>query len=68
MRPVTDLNAREVLLRRHMVVTPAAMEQIKVRFGAQVADTSAADTSVAETSVAGAQVAGGGEPEVAPEA
>jgi large subunit ribosomal protein L4 len=31
--PVSDLNARHVLLRRHMVLTPAAMEQIKERFG-----------------------------------
>lgn len=33
VRPVSDLNARDVLLRRHLVLTPAAMEQIKERFG-----------------------------------
>ena len=33
VRPVSDLNAREVLLRRHMVLTPSALEAIKVRFG-----------------------------------
>jgi large subunit ribosomal protein L4 len=31
--PVGDLNAREVLLRRNMVLTPAAMDQIKERLG-----------------------------------
>ena len=33
VRPVDDLNARDVLLRRHLVLTPAAMERIKERFG-----------------------------------
>ena len=32
VRPVSDLNAREVLLRRHMVLTPSALEAIKARF------------------------------------
>lgn len=31
VRPVADLNARDVLLRRHMVLTPAALESIKTR-------------------------------------
>lgn len=31
--PLGDLNAREVLLRRNMVLTPAAMDQIKERLG-----------------------------------
>ena len=31
--PVGDLNDREVLLRRNMVLTPAAMDQIKERLG-----------------------------------
>jgi large subunit ribosomal protein L4 len=33
VRPLGDLNAREVLLRRNMVLTPAAMDQIKERLG-----------------------------------
>lgn len=32
--PVADLNARQVLLRRWLVVTPAALEALKQRFGA----------------------------------
>jgi len=34
VRTVADLNARDVLLRRNMVVTPAALDAIKARFGA----------------------------------
>lgn len=35
VRAIADLNARDVLLRRHMVLTPAALEQVKARFGAE---------------------------------
>ena len=30
---VSDLNARQVLLRRWLVVTPAALEALKTQFG-----------------------------------
>lgn len=33
VRSVADLNARQVLLRRWMVLTPAALETLKQRFG-----------------------------------
>lgn len=36
--PVSDLNARQVLLRRWLVVTPAALEAMKQRFGAAAAE------------------------------
>lgn len=35
VRPVTDLNAHEVLLRRHMVLTPAAFEALQSRLTKQ---------------------------------
>ncbi|MGA0867425.1 MAG: 50S ribosomal protein L4 [Planctomycetota bacterium] len=38
VRPLCDLNAREVLVRRNMVLTPAAMEQIKERLGVAAAN------------------------------
>lgn len=33
VRPLSDLNAHDVLLRRHMILTPAALDAIKVRLG-----------------------------------
>ncbi|MFO1051333.1 MAG: 50S ribosomal protein L4 [Planctomycetota bacterium] len=33
VRPLADLNARDVLLRRHMVLTPAALDAMKARLG-----------------------------------
>ena len=35
VRPVTDLNAHEVLLRRHMVLTPDAFEALQSRLSKQ---------------------------------
>jgi len=40
VRPVADLNARDVLLRRHMVLTPAAFEALKARFAASGSEES----------------------------
>lgn len=37
VRPVAELNAREVLVRRHLVLTPAALEQMQARIGAEPA-------------------------------
>ncbi len=37
IRPVTDLNARDVLLRRNMVLTPTALEALKTRLSATAA-------------------------------
>ncbi|MBK8976448.1 MAG: 50S ribosomal protein L4 [Planctomycetes bacterium] len=34
VRPLADLNAREVLLRRFMVLTPDAMQELERRYGA----------------------------------
>ena len=35
VKPVSDLNAHQVLLRRYMVLTPAALEKLQGRFGVE---------------------------------
>jgi large subunit ribosomal protein L4 len=38
VRPAAELNARDVLLRRHMVLTPAAFEQLSQRLGSSTGE------------------------------
>lgn len=42
VRTVADLNARDVLLRRNLVLTPAAFEAFKAKFGRAPGETPAA--------------------------
>ncbi len=46
---VDDLNARQVLLRRWLVMTPAALEAIKQRFGTGAASSKTASKTASKT-------------------